>query len=274
MLLVPFRRPIFTFGLVLALVPALAPAVQPDAPKNKPTPSPTDKLRNDLDQTVKVDQLKAATLKDVLDVLEERVNLRFEVDEKAFASKGAANILLTDYTKFDLPWKKEVKVKDFLRNRLKLIPIAPTEASYVVVGDTVVITTEDHAPYRLLKQSVNLDCDKEELSSALKKLARDSGMNLVLDSHAGDEGKMPVTLQLNDVTLETAVLLLAETVRLKAVRVGKVVFVTTKEHAAEMLPQSKVDPFTGMLTEPGATSIAPVIGPLPLPDEYPGSGLP
>jgi hypothetical protein len=168
---------------------------------------------------------------------------------------------------------KEVRLKDFLRNCLKQITVSPSEATYVVVGDTVILTTEDHAPYRWLKQRVNLDCDKEELSSALKKLSRDTGMNFVLDARATDEAKALVTLQLNDVTLETVVVLLAETVRLKAVRVGNTVFLTTKEHAAEMLPVPKLDPNTGMPIVPAQGPVAPVIGPLPLPDEYPGPPL-
>jgi hypothetical protein len=271
MQVVPFRRPLFAIGFMLALIPTLAPAVQPEKAKAKPTASPAEKVRDALDQTVPLtDQLKnAATLKDKLDALEDQVKLKFEVDDKAFAAQGAANILATDYTKTEPPRAKEVRVKDFLRNTLKQISVSPSEATYVVVGDTVVLTTEDHAPYRWLKQRVNLDCDKEELSSALKRLGRETGMNFVLDARATEEAKALVTLQLNDVTLETVVVLLAETVRLKAVRVGNAVFLTTKEHAAEMLPALKLDPETGLPIVPAQGRVAPVIGPLPLPDEYP-----
>jgi hypothetical protein len=256
-------------GFVLALISALAPAGQPDAPKTKPAPNKPDKVRDTLNKTVTLtDQQKnAATLKDFLDVLEAEVKLNFEIDDRAFAAMGAANILATDYTKRQPPRAKDVKVKDLLRNLLTQISVAPDQATYVVVGDTVILTTERSAPYRLLKLRVDLDCDKEEISVVLKRLADKTGVSVVLDAHA-DEAKTPVTLQLNDVTLETAVILLAETVRLKAVRVGSAVFLTTKEHAMEMLAPAKVDPTTGKPMAPGDDSAPPVIGPVPLPDEY------
>jgi hypothetical protein len=158
-------------------------------------------------------------------------------------------------------------VKDFLRILLKQIVISPSEATYVVVGEKVVITTKEHEPYRWVKQRVNVDCDKEELSSALKKLARETGTNLVIDARAKEEAKTIVTMQLQDVTLETAAILLAETTGLKPVRVGNVVFLTTKEHAKAMcLPEIVIDPQTG-LPAVGA-SMPALAGPIPLPAEW------
>ena len=50
------------------------------------------------------------------------------------------------------------------------------------------------------------------------------------------EAKAPVSIQLEDVPLETAVRLLAEMAGLKPVRVGNVLFVTKKETANELAP--------------------------------------
>jgi hypothetical protein len=264
-----FRRPLFAIGFVLALIPALAPAAQPQKAQAKPSASPAEKVRNALDQTIPLtDQLKnGATLKDKLDALEDQVKLRFEVDDKAFAAQGQPNVLATDYTKSEPPRVKEVRVKDFLRTLLTRIVLLPDEATYVVVGDTVVITTEQHAPYRWLKQRVNLDCDKEELSSALQKLARDTGTNLVLDARAKEEAKTAVTMHLQDVTLETAAVLLAEASGLKPVRVGNVLFLTTKEHAKAMcFSEIQIDPQSG-LPAIGASS-PPLASPVPLPAEW------
>jgi hypothetical protein len=274
MRVIPVCRPLFAVGFVLALISALAPAGQPDAPKTKPVPNSPEKARNTLDQTVTLtDQLKnAATLKDFLDVLEAELKLKFDIDDKAFAAEGATNILATDYAHGRPMRVKEVKVKELLRNLLARVPVTPYAATYVVVGDTIILSTELSALYRLLQQRVNLDCDKEELSGALKRLADKTGASLVLDSRATDEARTPVTLQLNDVTLETAAILLAETVRLKAVRVGNAVFLTTKEHANEMLGM-KFDPDTKTPVPPDP-SVSSVIGPLPLPKEYDPAALP
>src|SRR5438067_1399862 len=53
-------------------------------------------------------------------------------------------------------------------------------------------------------------------------------------SPAAKEAKMEVSLQMEDVPLETAVRLLSEMAGLKPVRVGNVLFVTTKANATEM----------------------------------------
>ena len=274
MRLVPVCRPVFAMGIVLALISALAPAGQPDAPKTKPVPNSPEKVRNALDQTVTLtDQLKnAANLNDFLQVLEAELKLKFDIDDKAFAAQGANNILATDYTKVPQLRVKDVKVKDLLRNLLAYIVLSSDAATYVVVGDTIILTTDHSAPYRVFKQRVSLDCDAEELSMTLRRLADRTGATLVLDARA-DEAKTTVTLQLNDVTLETAAILLAERVRLKAVRVGNAVFLTTKDHASEML-QVKVDPTAGTPVAAAEVQVSPVIGPLPLPKEFNPVALP
>ena len=80
-------------------------------------------------------------------------------------------------------------------------------------------------------------------------------------------------MQLQDVTFETAVVLLAETAGLKPVRVGNVVFLTTKEHAKAMF-SLEIDPTTKLPIPPPDVD-SPLIGPIPLPDEFgPGGGGP
>jgi hypothetical protein len=80
-------------------------------------------------------------------------------------------------------------------------------------------------------------------------------------------------MQLQDVTLETAAILLAETTGLKPVRVGNVVFLTTKERAKAMcIAELVIDPTTGL---PAVTaSLAPLAGTVPLPEEWESSGPP
>src|SRR5206468_617092 len=102
------------------------------------------------------------------------------------------------------------------------------------IGDTVIVTTEDMAMLRQVRQRVNLDLTKVELAAALKQLARETATNLILDSRTEKEAKQPVSIQLEDVPLETAVRLMAEMAGLKPVRVGNVLFVTKKETANEL----------------------------------------
>src|SRR6202035_3498509 len=78
------------------------------------------------------------------------------------------------------------------------------------------------------------DLDKIAFGAALRQIAHETGVNLVLDGRVEKEASAKVSLQMEDVPLETAVRLLAEMAGLKPVRVGNVLFVTGKANATEM----------------------------------------
>jgi hypothetical protein len=169
--------------------------------------------------------------------------------------QNVKRVLIADKENWEL---KNVALKDVLRKILSKLPVAPTEATYIIRDNLIVITTDDWAPYVWMRQDVSLDCEKEELASALKKLARTSGANLVLDHRASKEAETRITLRLQGVTLEVAVTLLGETVGLKPVRVGNALLLTTKENAQELLTDR---------------NRPPTIGPCPLPSPVkPGEG--
>jgi hypothetical protein len=65
---------------------------------------------------------------------------------------------------------------------------------------------------------------------------------LLVDPRVSKEAQSPVTLQLDDVPLETAVRLMAEVSGLKAVRMGNVLFVTNKANAAELRAEPDLVP--------------------------------
>ena len=124
---------------------------------------------------------------------------------------------------------KDVKLKTALRTVLE-----PYGLTYAVVGDTLVVTTEQAAVARVMRQRVNVEFDKVEFAQALKQLSKDTGANLLLDSRVEKEAQNAVSLELEDVPLETAVRLLSEMAGLKPVRVGNVLFITDKKNAAEL----------------------------------------
>jgi len=81
------------------------------------------------------------------------------------------------------------------------------------------------------------------LPAALKQLAKSTNTNLVLDPRVGKEAKTAaLTLQLEDVPLETAVRLMAEVAGLKSVRVGNVLFVTTEARADKLRSEPESAP--------------------------------
>jgi hypothetical protein len=136
---------------------------------------------------------------------------------------------------------QEVKLKAALRAVLE-----PYGLSYAVVGDTVLITTEQTALVRQMSQRVNVDLDQVEFGQALRQLGRGTGANLILDGRVVKQAKNPVSLQLEDVPLETAVRLLSETAGLKPVRIGNVLFVTDKKTAAELRADPDLAPPAGV----------------------------
>ncbi len=87
---------------------------------------------------------------------------------------------------------------------------------------------------RQMRQRVNVDLNRVELARALRQLARDTATNVIVDTRAEKDAQAQVTMQLEDVPLETAVRLLSEMAGLKPVRVGNVLFVTKKETANEL----------------------------------------
>ena len=74
--------------------------------------------------------------------------------------------------------------------------------THVLVGDTVFITTIDKAAERQLGQSVSVNIQDVPLRQELKRLARETGANLVLDPRMVQEGKIALTVRLDEVPLE------------------------------------------------------------------------
>jgi hypothetical protein len=214
---------------VLALVVALhgarllaAPVPSPSEEKPK-AEAPAEKIRKILDQPTNLD-IADQSLELAVAQLREETKINFVLDRPTIANLG----IDPQGTAVQL---KVQGVK--LRTALRTI-LGQHNLSYAILGETVLITTEDMAMARQLRQRVTVDLDRAPFNTALKQLARETATNLVVDVRAVKESQAPVTLQLEDVPLETAVRLMAEIAGLKPVRVGNVLFVTTKVIAVEM----------------------------------------
>jgi hypothetical protein len=185
--------------------------------------SPAEKVKKALAQTTEVNfenqQLEAA-----VNSLAETAKVNLVIDRWTIQQLGLDPMQLQVNLKL-----KDAKVSTALRSVLN-----PYNLGYAVIGDTVVVTTEDMAVYRQLKQRVSCDYDKVPLGVALKRLAKETGVSLIVDSRSAKEAEAAVTLQVDDVPLETAVRLMAESAGLKPVRVGNVLFVTSKANAKEL----------------------------------------
>jgi hypothetical protein len=259
------------YGLVAGLAFVLALTAAPAAPVTPPKEEKkgetgAEKIRKALDQNIASLEIENQQFPLALDQLREETKINFVID------RGTIQMMGIDIDN-GAPVKaklQNVKAKAALRNVLNQYGL-----SYAIVGDSVIVTTEEMAVYKQLKQRVSLDLDRVQVEKALKNLARETGTNLLLDNRAQKEGQTAVTLQVDDVPLETAVRLIAEGAGLKAARLGNVVLVTTKAHATELRSEPDLAPaprFPGTAdgVPPGGVVPGGVV-PLPAPAP-PGAG--
>jgi hypothetical protein len=214
-------------GLALAAAAPAAPA--PSGAPDKKAETPAEKINKALDQTGDF-TLEGTPLPEALEKLAEQAKVNIVVDRFTLLNQLGIDLVNMPGNLPPVNLKLTgVKTRTALRSVLSQYNL-----SYAVVGDMVLVTTEDMATHRQLKQRVSLDLDKVPAATALKQLARDTGTNVLLDARVGKEAQAPVTLQVDDVPLDTSVKLVAEMAGLKTVRIGNVLFVTTKAIAQEM----------------------------------------
>jgi hypothetical protein len=218
------------WGFACAAPAAPLPADKPDAV------NPADKVRKELDRVITID-FDQQPLHLAINQLHEQTKVNFVLDRFTL---GQMNVD-PEQTTVSLRLK-DVKLRSALRTLL-----TPYNLSFAIVGDTVLISSEDMAMFRQMRQRVNVDLEKVEFARALRQIARETATNLVVDARVGKDAQAAVSLQMEDVPLETAVRLMAEMVNLKPVRVGNALFVTSKANAAEM----RADPDLAPMPQPG-----------------------
>lgn len=240
-------------AIALADIGEAAPA--PNESKER-SAIPADKIRKDLDRTINLD-VDQQPLALAVAQLHEITKINFVLDRVSLVQTGIDPDQLPINLKL-----KDVKTRSALRTLL-----TPYNLNFAILGDTILISTDEVAMLRQVRQRVNVDLEQVELSKALKKLARETGTNLIVDARAVKDARTPVTLQMEDVPLETAVRLMAEMVNLKPVRVGNTLFVTTKANANELrndpdwqpmpIPGNPNVVFQGVV--PGGAAFAPAV---------------
>jgi hypothetical protein len=231
-----FQWRTLTALLALTCLPVVVLAAPAPEPKAKPD-SPAQKVRKALDQAVDLD-VTEQPLQLAINQLHEQTKINFVFDRLALQQSGI------DPNQQPVNCKQQnAKVRTILRSLLSQYSLA-----YAIVGDNIIISTEEGALTRQLKQKVSVDLDQVPLATALKDLAQETGCNLLVDKKTAKEAQAEVTLQLEDVPLDTIVRLLCEQASLKPVRMGNVLFVTNKAKAAELRAEPDLTPGGGPVT--------------------------
>src|SRR5262245_19427801 len=163
-----------------------------------------------------------------------------------------------------------IKAKETKLRSVLLTLTSQHGLSFGIVGDHILVGTEEAVNYRQLRQRVRVQFDGEALPKALTDLSMQTGANIVLDPRAQKLAEThKVILKLDDVPLESAVRLMAEVAGLKPVRVGNVLFVTTEDRAEKLkadpdsAPPREAAPVASPMVLPAGPPSAPAVPPAP-----------
>jgi hypothetical protein len=221
-------------GLAAALVLVVAPTAVLAAPAADPkakAESPAEKVAKALDEKIDV-EITDQTLDNAINQLKEQTKVNIVIDQVTLANMGM------------VPGNMQINVKQQgIKGRQALRAVLnQAHLGYAIIGDSVIVTTEDMAMHRQFKQKITVDLDKVVLETALKNLAKESAIQLLIDKKVNKEAQAQVSLQLEDVPFDTVIRLLCEDANLKPVRMGNVLYVTSKENAKELRTEPELAP--------------------------------
>ena len=179
-------------------------------------------------------------LKEALESLQDLFNVSLLVDNQSFRIDISEDDVESKQVK--LPKMVDVRFRTVLRLLADQLP----QATYLVLGDHIEITTLNRARPEYWQGTVNrlgrpvlplvyAQFENTPLSEALNQLADISDVTIVLDGgvNAGYAAK-PVTLCLRNVPADVAARSMALSVGLDAVMIDNVLFVTSSVHAKKL----------------------------------------
>jgi type II secretory pathway component GspD/PulD (secretin) len=220
--------------MVTATLIAAAPGSKGSA---KADPAAAEAIRKALDTSGNFD-FSGVNLPGVLNTIAEQYKINIVLDRTVLQQMGFEPESMV----------VELKMKEGkLRNALRAMA-GQYNLTFAIVGDALVITTEELAVYRQLKQRISVDYDAVPLNKAIKELSTRYGVNVVIDPRTArtKSADNPVTLQVDDVPFEAAVRLLCEMADLKPARMGNVIFVTTEARADKLRDGDSLVPTPGV----------------------------
>lgn len=229
------RLSLFAAGGMLATAMAISPMLAAPAAKTETESTTTtpEKIKKALDST-QTFEYKDQNLNDIITSLGEHYKIPIVLDKAMIANGG----LLPEDLNVTISLKN-VKFRTALRNML-----VGFNLTYVIADGALVITSEELAIGRQLKQRIELNFDNVPLQTAMKELSSKYGVSVLFDPKVikAKTSQNPVTAQLEDVPFEAAVRLLCEMADLKPARMGNVIFITTEARADKLKESDSLVP--------------------------------
>jgi hypothetical protein len=172
------------------------------------------------------------SLRDALEFMSDRYDLTIFVNTEAFK---AANVEMIEDTPVKLPKMLGVNLGTVLQ-----LLTDQVHGTFLIRPDSIEIVPFERArpefwqEKRTLAPTVNAEFAGRALDEALQELSDSSGISVVLDGRAKKKAKVCVTARLNNVSIDTAVLILADMADLRLVVLDNVLYVTTKGNALQV----------------------------------------
>ncbi len=165
-------------------------------------------------------------------------DVRFVVDEEAYREEFPDAPPLFDHQLHLRNLSAKASVNHLLRQALKQLPVK--SAMIVRAGRVDILPDVRTEKKYLLNQTFNVDFSERRLDQALEELSELTGVSIMIDGRAKEKAQTAVTARFHDdVALQDAVRMLAETADLKLVYLVTGIFVTTPERAKEMQKELK-----------------------------------
>jgi hypothetical protein len=182
------------------------------------------------------------TLSEGLECLAKRYNLSFDINEEAFKQAEIHNVAAFEIIKSGSIPEMHRRLGTVLQKILGRVSLS---AMYIIRDDLIEITTQDAVrkefcpdhPTGPLPPLVSASFDKVPLKSAFKEMSHVG--NIVIDGRMAKDAETPVTADLANVPLDTAVRMLADMAGLKVVALDNVLYVTDKENVRVLLEEQE-----------------------------------
>lgn len=211
-----------------------------------------EKVKLGLDKNITVD-FTGQSIEEVLNHVRDKSGVPISVDDQTLGMLGM-NFVRPD----GQPMQFQIKANNEKTSQVLRKFLNNYRLSYVLFESSVLVTTEEMAVVRQMRQRVSINLEEVPANRAIKDLAKNHGINLVIDPLEAKQAESRVTLQLDNTGIETAIRLLAELASLKAVRMGNVMFVTS-EARAKKIREEEPHQFDNPLN-PHIPNNPPVIG--------------
>jgi hypothetical protein len=204
-------------------------------------------VRRALDLPVTIEFEPNTPLSEALAHIAERYNIMILLDPEAFKEDLREPDVANKPIK--LPRLVDVNLRIVLREILNRVQ----GDFYIKEGILRIAPRNRVVAAVLVRQPIEANFAKRPLSDALRELSFISGVSVVLDARAEESAQLPITADLHNVPLETALRVLADMADLKPVAMDNLIYVTSKDNAkvleAEEAKRKGMEPEKGI--EPG-----------------------